>query len=97
MVQAGWTASGARREIDPGSRRRVAGELTQALALLEQAPAATEWFGAELLSGYLLFKRAECQALESWRRVRFAAAMPKSIDVAAGILNAHECTVTRPR
>jgi len=65
LVQAGLDGIRARREIDPGSRRALPASLAQALALLQQTPAATDWLGAELLAGYLLFKRAEYQALES--------------------------------
>jgi glutamine synthetase len=65
VVQAGVEGIRARREIDPDSRRALPASLAQALALLQQTPAATDWFGAELLAGYLLFKRAEYQALES--------------------------------
>jgi len=65
VVQAGVDGIRARREIDPHGRRALPTSLAQALALLQQTPAATDWFGAELLAGYLLFKRAEYQALES--------------------------------
>jgi glutamine synthetase len=36
-----------------------------ALTLLEESDAAAEWLGAELLSGYLIFKRAEAQGLRN--------------------------------
>ena len=65
VVQAGLDGIRAQRQIDAGSRRALPASLAQALALLEQTPAATDWLGAELLAGYLLFKRAEYQALES--------------------------------
>jgi glutamine synthetase len=65
MVQAGLDGIRARREIDAASRRALPSDLAQALRLLEQTPAATDWLGAELLAGYLLFKRAEHQGLES--------------------------------
>jgi glutamine synthetase len=65
LVQAGLDGIRARREIDAASRRPLPSDLAQALRLLEQTPAATEWLGAELLAGYLLFKRAEHQGLES--------------------------------
>jgi glutamine synthetase len=39
--------------------------LTQALDLLEATDAAREWFGAELLSAYLEFKRSEIHALDA--------------------------------
>jgi glutamine synthetase len=65
MVQAGLDGIRARREIDAASRRALPTDLAQALELLQQTPVATDWLGAELLAGYLLFKRAEYQALES--------------------------------
>ena len=33
--------------------------------MLEASETAAEWFGADLLSAYLLFKRAEIQGLEN--------------------------------
>ena len=65
VVQAGLDGIRAQRQIDAGSRRALPASLAEALALLEQTPAAADWLGAELLAGYLLFKRAEYQALES--------------------------------
>jgi hypothetical protein len=37
----------------------------EALTLLEESDATAEWLVAELLSGYLLFKRAEVQGLRN--------------------------------
>jgi len=65
VVQAGLDGIRHRREIDAGCARALPATLMQALALLEQTPQASDWLGAELLAGYLLFKRAECQALEA--------------------------------
>jgi glutamine synthetase len=65
VVQAGLDGIQAQREIDPDSHRMLPTNLAQALDLLEQTPAATDWLGAELLAGYLMFKRAEYRALES--------------------------------
>ena len=65
LVQAGLDGIRAQRQIDAGQRRALPASLAEALALLEQTPAATDWLGAELLAGYLLFKRAEYQGLES--------------------------------
>lgn len=63
MVQAGLEGIREKREIDPGDRRALPTSLAQALALLENTPAARSWLGADLLSGYLSFKRAELEAL----------------------------------
>jgi glutamine synthetase len=36
------------------------------LTLLEASETAAEWFGADVLSAYLLFKRAEIKGLEDF-------------------------------
>ena len=65
MVQAGLDGIRRQREIDPASRRPLPASLTDALTLLEATPEATAWLGADLLAGYLLFKRAEIKALDN--------------------------------
>jgi glutamine synthetase len=64
LVQAGLDGIRERREIDVDHPKPLPGSLTTALALLEDTAPAAEWFGADLLSAYLLFKRAENTALQ---------------------------------
>lgn len=45
--------------------RRLPSSLVASLACLEASEAAAEWLAADLLSAYLLFKRAEIQGLEN--------------------------------
>jgi glutamine synthetase len=63
LIQAGL--DGVRRgwRIDATEAPPLPTSLMDALSLLEATDAATEWLGAELLSGYLLFKRAEAESL----------------------------------
>lgn len=63
MVQAGLDGIRERREIKPEERRPLPKSLAEALTLLENTPAARSWLGADLLSGYLAFKRAEIAGL----------------------------------
>jgi glutamine synthetase len=65
MVQAGLDGIRQKSEIDPGDHRALPTSLAQALMLLENTPAARSWLGADLLSGYLSFKRAEVEALQN--------------------------------
>jgi glutamine synthetase len=65
MVQAGLDGIRARRRISHENRRPLPTSLSEALTLLENTPAARAWLGADLLSGYLSFKRAEIVALEN--------------------------------
>jgi glutamine synthetase len=64
LVQAGLDGIRERREIDVDRPQPLPSSLTMALALLEDTAPAAEWFGADLLSAYLLFKRAENTALQ---------------------------------
>jgi glutamine synthetase len=65
IVQAGLDGIREKREIDHEDRRPLPGSLAQALTLLESTAAARSWLGADLLSAYLSFKRAELEALEN--------------------------------
>jgi glutamine synthetase len=56
-VQNGW-------EIDPSPARTLPASLPEALIALEANERATEWLGADLLSAYLLFKRAEISGVK---------------------------------
>jgi len=65
LVQAGL--DGIRRRLEPGGgdRRPLPTSLGAALELLERAPIGRAALGADLLAGYLLFKRAELAGLEN--------------------------------
>jgi glutamine synthetase len=65
MVQAGLDGIREKREIETAGRHPLPTSLAAALTLLENTPAASAWLGADLLSGYLLFKRAEIKGLEN--------------------------------
>jgi len=64
LVQAGL--DGVRRELALETQNPAAlpTSLAEALALLERSAAAADWLGEDLLSAYLLFKRAEIKGLE---------------------------------
>ena len=64
LVQAGVDGIRERREIDADHPKPLPDSLGAALALLENTSQAAKWFGADLLSAYLLFKRAEVKALQ---------------------------------
>ena len=64
VVQAGLDGIRERQALEPGSRRPLPSSLAEALTLLEDTPAAASWLGADLLAGYLTFKRAEIAGLE---------------------------------
>jgi glutamine synthetase len=64
LVQAGLDGIRQQREIDTVSPRALPPSLAEALKLLEASEPAAEWLGAEVLSAYLLFKRAEIKSLE---------------------------------
>lgn len=64
LVQAGLDGIRHEREFELSSPRPLPSSLGEALTLLEASETAAEWFGADLLSAYLLFKRAEIQGLE---------------------------------
>lgn len=63
LVQAGLDGVRHARHIDTIQVRPLPTSLIDALTLLEASDVAAEWLGGELLSGYLLFKRAEVQGL----------------------------------
>jgi glutamine synthetase len=63
LIQAGLDGIRHARRIDTTQVRPLPTSLIDALALLEANDAAGEWLGAELLSGYLLFKKAEVEGL----------------------------------
>lgn len=65
LVQAGLEGIRGQREIELTNRQALPASLSEALALLEANSAAAEWLGADLLSAYALFKRAEIQAVEN--------------------------------
>jgi glutamine synthetase len=65
LVQAGLDGVRHQRQIDPGSTQALPARLADALTLLEASEAAAEWFGAEWLSAYLAFKRAEVRSLDN--------------------------------
>ncbi|MBV8910160.1 MAG: glutamine synthetase [Gammaproteobacteria bacterium] len=64
IVHAGVDGIRRHAEINPDDRRPLPASLAEALTLLERTPAARSWLGAELLAGYLAFKRAELAALD---------------------------------
>jgi glutamine synthetase len=63
LIQAGLDGIRHARRIDTTQVRPLPTSLIDALDLLEANDAAGEWLGAELLSGYLLFKKAEVEGL----------------------------------
>jgi glutamine synthetase len=63
LIQAGLDGMRHARQLETIPARALPTSLTDALALLEASEAAAEWLGGGLLSGYLLFKRAEAQGL----------------------------------
>lgn len=65
LVQAGLEGIRHRREIDVKSPRPLPATLGQALTLLEASEAAAEWFGGDVLSAYVKFKRAEIEGLQN--------------------------------
>jgi glutamine synthetase len=64
LLQAGLDGIRRQLDIDRARPRALPASLGEALALLEGSELAAEWLGAALLPAYLLFKRAEIQALE---------------------------------
>jgi glutamine synthetase len=65
LVQAGLDGIRHQREIDSARPRPLPSDLGSALSLLETSESASEWLGAELLAAYVLFKRAEINALQN--------------------------------
>ena len=64
LVQAGLEGVRAQRSIELTQPRSLPASLHEALDLLEASEHAAEWLGADVLSAYLLFKRAEIKAVE---------------------------------
>ena len=65
MVQAGLDGIRRQLNIEQTSPRPLPKSLGEALTLLERNESAAEWVGGNVLSAYLLFKRAEIQGLEN--------------------------------
>jgi glutamine synthetase len=65
VVQAGLDGIRHERQIEDENPRVLPTSLEQALQLLEACEPAAEWLGADLLSAYLKFKRAEIQGLDN--------------------------------
>jgi glutamine synthetase len=63
LVQAGLEGIRQGREIDAKRPQPLPANLEAALTLLESSESAAEWLGADLLAGYVLFKRAEIKGL----------------------------------
>ena len=64
MVQAGLEGIRARRELAQVASRPLPASLSDALQALERSELAAQTLGAQVLSAYLAFKRAEIQSLE---------------------------------
>jgi glutamine synthetase len=64
LVQAGLDGIRRERDFEQSSRQPLPATLPEALMLLEASDSAAEWLGADLLSAYLRFKRAEIQGLD---------------------------------
>lgn len=65
MVQAGLDGIRHRWEIEAEKPRPLPTSLAEALTFLEVNEDAKDWFGADVLSAYLQFKRAEIKGLEN--------------------------------
>jgi glutamine synthetase len=65
LVQAGLDGVRHQREIDPKNPQALPSDLGAALSLLEASESAAEWLGADLLTAYVQFKRAEIKGLEN--------------------------------
>jgi glutamine synthetase len=66
VIQAGLDGIRHAREIETNHRSPLPTSLIEALKLLEESSAAAEWLEADLLAGYLLFKRAEADSLQGF-------------------------------
>ena len=65
LIQAGLDGIRERRDIDSKRPQSLPQNLDSALKLLDGSEPAAEWMGDELLSAYVLFKRAEIESLEN--------------------------------
>jgi glutamine synthetase len=63
VIQAGVDGIRRRLKIEQITPRPLPKSLGEALTLLEGNDLAGEWLGRDLLSAYVLFKRAEIQGL----------------------------------
>jgi glutamine synthetase len=63
LVQAGLEGIRQGRQIDAKRPQPLPANLEAALTLLQSSESAAEWLGADLLAGYVLFKRAEIKGL----------------------------------
>jgi len=63
LIQAGLDGIREARSIELTHPRKLPTSLGEALDVLEQCAPAAEWLGADVLAGYLLFKRAEISSL----------------------------------
>jgi glutamine synthetase len=64
-VQAGLEGIRRQREIDVASPKPLPTSLGEALRQLEASECAADWLGADVLSAYVLFKRAEIKTVEN--------------------------------
>lgn len=66
LVQAGLDGIRHRWTIGSQKPRPLPHSLENALALLESSESAADWLGADVLSAYVRFKRAEIKSLENF-------------------------------
>ncbi len=64
LIEAGLDGIRHEREICLKNPSQLPTSLSAALDLLEASEPAARWLGADLLSAYLLFKRAEIKGME---------------------------------
>jgi glutamine synthetase len=65
LVQAGLDGIRQQREIELINPQPLPSNLLEALKLLEASECAADWLGTDVLSAYVLFKRAEINAVET--------------------------------
>jgi len=65
LLQAGLDGVREGREIELHHPRPLPASLEDALTMLERTPAAADWLGSNLLSAYVLFKRAEIDSIKN--------------------------------
>jgi glutamine synthetase len=63
LIQAGLDGIREARSVELAHPRQLPTSLGEALDALEHCAPAAEWLGADVLAGYLLFKRAEISSL----------------------------------
>jgi glutamine synthetase len=64
LIQAGLDGIREARAIELAHPRKLPTSLGEALDALEACAPAADWLGADVLAGYLLFKRAEISGLQ---------------------------------